>query len=68
MPAPQASRTLMMVRSCCGTDTGGKAYADDAKVRAKATAIDLIIASLPLSSSFRDFEFNPFHTKTSIIY
>jgi hypothetical protein len=30
---------------------GGKACADDAKVRAKATTINLIIASLPVVSS-----------------
>jgi hypothetical protein len=53
IPAPHAARTGVTSVSGWRMDTGGKACADDAKVRAKATAINLSIVSLPLFSMFR---------------
>jgi hypothetical protein len=52
----------MTVSSGWASGTGGMASADDAKVRAKATAINLIIAYLPLlaGTKTRDHPFHPF--------
>jgi hypothetical protein len=41
MPVPHASRTGMTSLSGCWVDTGGKACADDAKLKAKAMAVNL---------------------------
>jgi len=47
MPGPHASRTLITTSSgCCRGAPRGMACTDDAKVRAKAIAINLSIASL----------------------
>ena len=47
MPGPHASRTLITMSSgCCRGAPRGMACTDDAKVRAKAIAINLSIASL----------------------
>ena len=58
--------------SGCWRDTGGKACADDAKVRAKATAINLSIASLPffdvLARPDRELRGGPMAQKFYIVF
>jgi hypothetical protein len=48
LPAPHAARTVVTILSGCWTGASGTACADDASVKAKATAIILIMGHTPV--------------------